>query len=123
MAVSGKSMAVYIISAILIFFGVLFLMSARAEYTQNPGGRIVTALVLIGVGIFAIVMAKKNEPKQKIEITQKIDLSGSVKPEEMKCRQCGAPLDKNSVVVKEGAVFINCPYCKGSYQIVEEPKW
>ena len=123
MAVSGKSMAVYIISAILIFFGILFLMSARAEYTQNPGGRIVTALVLMGVGIFAIVMAKKNEPKQKIEITQKIDLSGSVKPEEMKCKQCGAPLDKNSVAVKEGAVFINCPYCKGSYQIVEEPKW
>jgi Zn finger protein HypA/HybF involved in hydrogenase expression len=123
MAVSGKSMAVYIISAILIFFGILFLMSARAEYTQNPGGRIVTALVLMGVGIFAIVMAKKNEPKQKIEITQKIDLSGSAKPEEMKCKQCGAPLDKNSVAVKEGAVFINCPYCKGSYQIIEEPKW
>ncbi len=123
MAVSGKSMAVYIISGILIFFGVLFLMSARAEYTQNPGGRIITGLVLIGVGIFAIVIAKKNEPKQKIEITQKIDLSGSVKPEEMKCQQCGAPLDRNSVAVKEGAVFINCPYCKGTYQITEEPKW
>ncbi|MBU1355634.1 MAG: hypothetical protein KJ620_03635 [Candidatus Edwardsbacteria bacterium] len=123
MATTGKSLAVYIIAGILIFFGILFLMSARAEYTPNPGGRIITGLVLIGVGIFAAVMAKRNEPKQKIEITQKIDLSGSVKPEEMKCQQCGAPLDRNSVAVKEGAVFINCPYCKGTYQITEEPKW
>ncbi len=123
MALSGKSIVVYIVSGIAIFFGILFLMSARAEYTQNPGGRIITGLVLIGVGIFSAVMAKRNEPKQKIEITQKIDLSGSVKPEEMKCQQCGAPLDRNSVAVKEGAVFINCPYCKGTYQITEEPKW
>lgn len=123
MAVSGRSLAVYIVAGILILFGILFLMSARAEYTHNPGGRIITGLVLIGVGIFAVVVAKRSEPKQKIEITQKIDLSGSVKPEEMKCRQCGAPLDRNSVAVQEGAVFINCPYCKGSYQIVEEPKW
>jgi hypothetical protein len=123
MAITGKSLAVYIIAGILIFFGLLFLMSARAEYISNPGGRIITGLVLIGVGIFAAVMTRRNEPKQKIEITQKIDLSGSVKPEEMKCQQCGAPLDRNSVTVKEGAVFINCQYCKGSYQIVEEPKW
>jgi len=123
MATTGKSLAVYIIAGVLIFFGILFLMSARAEYTSSPGGRIITGLVLIGVGIFAAVMVKRNEPKQKIEITQKIDLSGSVKPEEMKCQQCGAPLDRNSVAVKEGAVFINCPYCKGTYQITEEPKW
>lgn len=122
-AVSTVKVIVYIISAILIFFGLLFLMSARAEYTTSPGGRIITGLVLIGVGVFAAVMIRRSEPKQKIEITQKIDLSGSVRPEEMKCQQCGAPLDRNSVAVKEGAVFINCQYCKGTYQITEEPKW
>ncbi len=123
MAITGKSLAVYIIAGVLIFFGILFLMSARAEYTSSPGGRIITGLVLIGTGIFGALMVKRNQPKQKIEIIQKIDLSGSVKPEEMKCKQCGAPLDRNSVEVKEGAVFINCPYCKGTYQITEEPKW
>jgi hypothetical protein len=115
----------YIMTAILIFFGVLFLMSARAEYTQNPGGRIITGLVLIAVGILIVVLIRKALPKpaQKIEITQKIDLAGKSLPEQMKCRQCGAPLSKDTVAVKEGAVFINCPYCKSTYQITEEPKW
>lgn len=115
----------YIIAAVLIFFGVLFLMSARAEYTASPGSRIITGLVLLGGGIAIAVLLKKNQPQpaQKIEITQKIDLAGKSLPEQMKCRQCGAPLSKDTVAVKEGAVFINCPYCQSTYQITEEPKW
>jgi DNA-directed RNA polymerase subunit RPC12/RpoP len=123
MSVSGRSLAGYNIAGVLIFFGLLFLMSARGEYTANPGGRIITGLVLIAGGTLIAALAKTSRAGQKIEITQKIELSGTARPEEMKCRQCGAPLDKNSVEVKEGAVFINCPYCKGSYQIVEDPKW
>lgn len=115
----------YIIAAILIFFGVLFLMSARAEYTTNPGGRLITGLGLIGAGIAIAVLLKKSRPQtgQKIEIIQKIDLAGKSLPEQMKCKQCGAPLSKDSVAVREGAVFINCPYCQSTYQITEEPKW
>jgi cytochrome c biogenesis protein CcdA len=115
----------YIIAAILIFFGVLFLMSARTEYTQNPGARIITGLVLIAVGIAITLVIRKTmpQPGQKIEIVQKIDLAGKSLPEQMKCRQCGAPLAKDTVSVKEGAVFINCPYCQSTYQITEEPKW
>lgn len=115
----------YIISAILILFGVLFLMSARAEYSANPGGRLITGLGLIGAGIALAVLLKKSQPHpdQKIEIVQKIDLAGKSLPEQMKCKQCGAPLSKDSVAVKEGAVFISCPYCQSTYQITEEPKW
>jgi hypothetical protein len=115
----------YITAAILIFFGVLFLMSARAEYTSNPGGRIITGLALTGTGIAVAVMLKKSQPQpdRKIEIVQKIDLAGKSLPEQMKCKQCGAPLSKDSVAVREGAVFINCPYCQSTYQITEEPKW
>ena len=115
----------YIIAFILIFFGALFLMSARAEYSSNPVGRLITGLALIGTGIGIAVLLKKNQPKpdQKIEIIQKIDLAGKSLPEQMKCKQCGAPLSKDSVAVKEGAVFISCPYCQSTYQITEEPKW
>jgi len=41
----------------------------------------------------------------------------------MKCRNCSAGLSKDSVVLKEGAIFVECPYCKTSYQIEEAPKW
>ena len=123
MGASGKSLAAYIIAGVAIFFGILFLMSARGEYTSNPGGRIITGLAFIAGGALLAGFVKRKDAGQRLEIVQKIELSGSARPEEMKCRQCGAPLDKNSVAVKEGAVFINCPYCKGSYQIVEDPRW
>jgi uncharacterized Zn-finger protein len=32
-------------------------------------------------------------------------------------------LNKESMEVKLGAVFIDCPYCHSQYQIEEEPKW
>jgi DNA-directed RNA polymerase subunit RPC12/RpoP len=41
----------------------------------------------------------------------------------MKCQNCGAELSKDSITVKEGAIFIACPYCGAAYQMVEEPKW
>jgi hypothetical protein len=115
----------YIATVVLVVFGILFLMSARAEYTHSPGTRILTGLVLVGIGAGIVVAIKRNEPKpdQKIEIVQKIDLTGGATADQMKCQQCGAPLSKDMVAVREGAVFINCPYCKSTYQITEKPKW
>lgn len=115
----------YIVTFVLVVFGILFLMSARAEYTQNPGSRIITGLALIGIGAGIAVTIKRSQPRpaQKIEITQKIDLTGGATADQMKCRQCGAPLSKDMVAVREGAVFINCPYCRSAYQITEQPKW
>ncbi|MBI4727114.1 hypothetical protein HY768_07820 [candidate division TA06 bacterium] len=74
----------YIIAAILIFFGVLFLMSARAEYSANPGSRIITGLALFAAGIGMAVALRKSQlkPDQKIEIVQKIDLAGKSLPEQ-----------------------------------------
>jgi DNA-directed RNA polymerase subunit RPC12/RpoP len=114
-----------IVAAVLVVFGILFLLSARAEYTKSPGGRIITGLVLIGIGAGMVVAIKRSEPRpgQKIEVVQKIDLTGGVKADQMKCQQCGAPLSKDAVSVREGAVFINCPYCNSTYQITEQPKW
>ncbi|MFQ5617024.1 MAG: hypothetical protein ACE5GO_11275, partial [Anaerolineales bacterium] len=56
-------------------------------------------------------------------VVQKIDLSGDVSLEQMTCNNCGAPLSKNAIDVKAGAIFVNCEHCATSYQIEEEPKW
>jgi uncharacterized protein with PIN domain len=61
--------------------------------------------------------------EQPQEIVQKIDLSGDIELETLKCQKCGGELQKDSVSVREGAVFIDCPYCGSAYQMVEEPKW
>ena len=115
----------YIATFVLVIFGILFLLSARAEYTHSPGARIITGVVLIAAGGGIVYAIKRSEPKpdQKIEVVQKIDLTGGATADQMKCQQCGAPLSKDSVSVREGAVFINCPYCNSTYQITEQPKW
>jgi len=115
----------YVISGILVFFGVLYLLAAFAADAANPGGRLVVGTILVGIGLGLIALIKLREPspEQKITVEQKIDLTGEVELEKLRCRNCGAELDKSSITVAEGAVIVSCPYCGTSYQIVEEPKW
>jgi hypothetical protein len=115
----------YIIAAILVFFGVLWLLSAFSSETASPGGRLLVGglLVVIGLGIIVAVRLREPKPEQQVTIHQQIDLSGDVDMESFKCQSCGAQLDKSAISVVEGAVVVSCPYCDATYQIVEEPKW
>jgi DNA-directed RNA polymerase subunit RPC12/RpoP len=111
----------YIVAGILIFFGVLFIWAAFSS-EGNPNWIIVGIVsVVIGLGVIAVV--RLREPKPPQEIVQKIDLSGDVAMAKLSCKNCGAELDKDSVSLRAGAVFVSCPYCGSEYQIVEEPKW
>jgi len=114
----------YIVSAILIFFGILFIWAAFSP--EGETGWIVVGIITVAIGLGIILFIKFREPKPAQppqEIVQKIDLSSDIQVEKLKCQSCGGQLDQNSVSVKAGAVFVNCPYCGASYQIVEEPKW
>jgi DNA-directed RNA polymerase subunit RPC12/RpoP len=70
-----------------------------------------------------IVLLQLFRPAPPEQIVQKIDLSGDIQMAKIKCKNCGADLDKESISVREGAIFISCPYCGSTYQMVEEPKW
>lgn len=115
----------YVAAGILLFFGVLFLWAAFGSQTASPGGRLLVGgiLVVLGLGVIVAIRLREPKPKQEVTITQKVDISGDVKAEVLKCKQCGAQLDKSAISVVEGAVMVKCPYCAGTYQIVEEPKW
>jgi hypothetical protein len=115
----------YIIAVILIIWGLINLYSLAAPGATNATGRIIIGIILIAIGgglLFMIPRWESRRPEQ-IEMTQKIDLAGDVNAQKLKCQNCGADLDKNSVTVKAGGIFVNCPYCGGTYQITEEPKW
>jgi len=120
---AGKTIG-YIVAGILIFFGVLFIWGAFSP-TGEPGWILIGIITAaIGLGIIAFVKFREPKPAQPPqEIVQKIDLSGDIELEKMKCQNCGAELDKDSITVKEGAIFVSCPYCGTAYQMVEEPKW
>ncbi len=114
----------YIISGILILFGVLFLWGAFSP--QGEPGWIVIGIITVAIGLGIIAFIKFREPKPAQppqEIIQRIDLSGDIELETLKCEKCGGELKKDSITVKEGAIFISCPYCGSTYQMVEEPKW
>jgi hypothetical protein len=115
----------YVISGILIFFGVIWLVSAFTEETFDPISRLVVGVILVGIGLAIILIIKMREPKpeQKVVVEQKIDFSGDIELEKLQCQNCGAELDKKSITLAQGAVIVSCPYCGTSYQMVEEPKW
>lgn len=120
-----------IVACILIFFGVLFIWGAFSP--QGDPGWVVGGGVTVGIGLVIVAIAvgtmlyirsrRAKEEAGPQEIIQKIDLSGDIELEKMKCQNCGAELSKDSVTVREGALFISCPYCGAAYQMVEEPKW
>jgi hypothetical protein len=114
----------YVISGILILFGVLFILSAF-DTGVDPVGRLVRGMILVGIGLVIIAVVKMREPKpeQKVVVEQKIDFSGDIELEKLQCQNCGAELDKKSITLAQGAVIVSCPYCGTSYQMVEEPKW
>ena len=114
----------YIIAGILVLFGVLFIWAAFSPEGESGWLCVGVITVAVGLGIIALVKFREPKPAQPPqEIIQKIDLSGDIEMEKLKCQECGAELAKDSVTVKEGAIFIACPYCGSTYQMVEEPKW
>ena len=100
-----------IFSFIVFFIGLAFLIT----------GRLAIGLLLVAVSLFLVFMAFRK--KEAVIVEQKIDIGGEVNSRILKCRNCGAELDKEAMEVKLGAVFIACPYCHSQYQIEEEPKW
>ena len=107
----------YPLAVLLGLLGFLFVVGA-----QGQAMRVVVGIVLWGAAGALVWLARKM-PHQTTNIVQKIDLSGDVRLESMTCNSCGGTLSKKSVVVKAGAVFVNCEFCGAAYQIEEEPKW
>ncbi len=113
----------YIGAAILIFFGVLFIWA-----TFGPNGQIgwlIVGVITVGIGfgIILLVSRRKASDAAPQEATYKVDLSGDVKLETLKCQSCGGALSPENVKMVAGAPVVTCPYCGSSYQLTEEPKW
>jgi len=108
----------YIIAAVLGFFGVMFVVGAQGQII-----RVIVGVILMAAAGVMIYLTRMRPKHEETTIVQKIDLSGDVNLEEMTCRNCGGTLDEDALSVRAGAIFVECPYCGGSYQIEEAPKW
>ncbi len=108
----------YPLAGLLAVLGLVFVVGAQGQWM-----RIVVGVVLWLAAAAMIVLALLRPRQMTTTLVQKIDLSGDVDLEELTCRTCGGSLGKESVTVRAGAVFINCPYCGAAYQLEEAPKW
>lgn len=110
----------YVISGILIFFGVLFIWGAFG--TPFDGGALIIGLIMVAIGL-AILIIQNRKKNQRQEVVYKVDLGGDVNLKNMTCKFCGGPLSADNVKMLAGTPTVTCPFCNQAYQITEEPKW
>ena len=110
------SVLVNIFSVLLALLGLLFVIGF-----QHQIGRLVIGIILIAAGII-LFATQKLRPKETTMV-QKIDLSGDISAQQLKCKNCGSTLSNKSVTVRAGAIFIACEFCGTEYQLEEAPKY
>lgn len=108
----------YLLAALLAILGFIFLTGSQGQLVRL----VIGVVLLIAAGAVVYLFRSKPQVTQNT-VVQKIDLSGDVNLETMKCKVCGAPLAKDSLEVKAGAIFVTCAHCGSTYQFEEEPKW
>ena len=108
----------YLIAAVLLLFGFMFIVGS-----QGMIARIVVGLILFAAAGVLVYLTRVQPTKEEITHIQKIDLTGDVQLVQLQCQSCQGALSKDNLEVKAGAIFVECPYCGASYQIEEAPKW
>jgi hypothetical protein len=87
---------------------------------------ILTGVISVGIGFGLIWFASRKKPETQAtsqNVTLKIDLPANVNLDTLKCQSCGGVLTMDNIQMVAGAPVVNCPYCKTTYQLTEEPKW
>jgi len=74
---------------------------------EGETGWILVGVISVGIGLGIIGLIKFRQPKpaqSPQEIIQKIDLSGEIEMETLKCQKCGGELQKDSITVNAPTV-------------------
>ena len=108
----------YAIAVLLGLLGLVFLIGSQGQVLRLGLG----AVLLVAAAVLVYLIRVQPKPSETT-VVQKIDLSGDVSLEGMSCKVCGAPLSRDSIEVRAGAIFVNCEHCGSTYQFEEEPKW
>ncbi len=112
----------YIGGALCLLFGVLFIMATFSQ--QGQIGWLLVGIILVAIAFGLIWFASRKPKVQTPEnVTYKVDLSGDVNMETIKCKSCGGTLTAENIKMVAGAPVVTCPYCGTTYQLTEEPKW
>lgn len=107
----------YLVSAVLVFLGLVFLIASA-----YIGSRLLVGAILTAVGFGIAVLVWRSGAAQ-VPVKYEIEAPGSLSAESIKCSNCGASLDSSKLKLRQGVPVIKCPYCDNEFEIVEKPKW
>jgi DNA-directed RNA polymerase subunit RPC12/RpoP len=105
----------YLVSAVLVFFGLVFMISFNLGIIYFLVG-----LVLIVIAAISLFSIRERKP---IEIKQTVAVTGPVKGVMIRCPNCGALVDPMKAQVIEGKPYVACDHCGNKFQLSEEPTW
>ncbi len=101
-----------------------FAPEAESGWLTAGGISAFFGLLLLGGGIAILVITNRNKMATANQnVTLKVDLPANVNLDTLKCKSCGGSLTMDNIQLIAGAPVVNCPYCKTTYQLTEEPKW
>ena len=104
---------------VLFFFAIVLALAASVQATTT---RLVTSglLFIIGLAVIVGIYYVTRKPKTVI---QRLEVSGQMQAEAIKCPNCSASIDANEIKIVSGVPYVKCPYCGTTFEVTEEPKW
>jgi DNA-directed RNA polymerase subunit RPC12/RpoP len=106
---------VYLASAVLIFLGIIYIMSTNLGITYFFIG-----LAFLAIACLLLILSREKKP---LEIKQTIAVTGPIKAKEVHCPNCGAIVDPTKAEVFDGKPYVTCKYCANKFELTEEPTW
>ncbi len=114
-ALNLSAIAGYIVSAILLFLGILFALASVYATT-----RLYVSILFFAAGFAILYYIMKQRP---VQITQRLEVPGEMKVKMLRCPNCSAALDIKQIKIVDGVPSITCSYCGHTFEVTEEPKW
>jgi len=115
--VSGPlRIAAYLLSAVLIFLGLIFIIASN----DLGLGDFFTGLIFLIIAGLLVFMVR---PKKTMEIKQTLTMTGPIKAVEVRCPNCGAIVDPTKTEVVDGKPYVTCSHCGNKFELTEEPTW
>jgi DNA-directed RNA polymerase subunit RPC12/RpoP len=106
---------IYAVSAVLVFLGLIFMISVNLGIVY----------FLVGLAFLAVagLLLFSSQEKKPLEIKQTVTVTGPLKAREIHCPNCNALVDPTKTEVVDGKPFVTCSYCGNKFELTEEPTW
>lgn len=112
---SPLKILVYLASAVLVFLGIVFIISTNMGITYFFEG-----LAFLAVASLLLILSREKKP---LEIKQTVTVTGPIKVKEVHCPNCNAIVDPTKTEIIDGKPYVTCSDCGNKFELTEEPTW